>query len=237
MRDTARNLLLHGLNASSRAVFLADCEQVILRSGERLQDGQKPMAHAYFPIRGAISLAAGDSRNSRLDLGLVGFEGMIGLGLALDSPAMEVRAEVQADGLAWRVAAAKFTRHLTEQPALRARMNRYALVRLLQLAQDVACRSHHPIEQRLARQLLNAHDRARSDEVSLTHEALARLLGVRRAGVSLTASAWRKRALVRYARGHIHLIDADGLRATACSCYAMEKRIYARLLSAGRMPE
>jgi CRP-like cAMP-binding protein len=233
VRENASNLLLEGLKASSRGALMADSEKVVLRAGEPLQEGRRPMSHAYFPVRGSVSLSVGGG----LDLGLVGFEGMVGLGLALDSPVMELSTRVHSDGLAWRVSAPRFVEHLSEQPSLRARMNRYALVQILQLAQDATCRSHHTIEQRLARQLLKARDRARSDELSLTHEALALILAVRRACVSLTASAWRRQALVRYARGHIHLIDIEGLRATACSCYAMDKRIYARLLTAGRLPE
>ena len=110
-------------------------------------------------------------------------------------------------------------------------------MRLLQLAQDITCRNFHLLEGRLARQLLMARDRARSNRVALTHAALARLLGVRRAGVTLSASALQKRDLVRYARGDIQMLDLAALRATACGCYATDKKTYARLLGRARAPE
>ena len=131
--------------------------------------------------------------------------------------------------------AARFRRLLEERPAFRSRMNRYAYVRLLQFAQDITCRSTHLLEGRLTRQLLMARDRSQSNRIALTHASLATLLGVRRAGVTLAASALRSRGMVRYTRGDIQMLDVAALRATACCCYAADRRTYARVL--GREPE
>jgi CRP-like cAMP-binding protein len=101
---------------------------------------------------------------------------------------------------------------------------------MLQLARGAGCRGYHRVEGRLARWLLMSRDRARSDELTLTHEFLGHMLGVRRAGVTIAAHALQERQLIRYARGRIHVLDAHGLEGAACACYATEKKIYASLL-------
>lgn len=235
MSANANNLLLAGLAAPSRAALMSGSESVTLRAGEQLYGAGERIEHAYFPIDAAISLATRVEAPLSLGVGVVGIEGMLGIGLILDSPVAEFNARVETSGRAWRVQSAHFSRQLDERPAFRARMNRYAYVCLLQLAQDITCRNFHLLEGRLARQLLMARDRARSNHIALTHATLAKLLGVRRAGVTLAASEMQKRGLVRYSRGDIQVLDVSALRATACGCYATDKRIYARVL--GRAPE
>lgn len=229
------NLLLAGLAASSRTALMSDSELVTLSAGQRLHGRGERVEYAYFPIDAAISLATCADTQSSLDVGVVGHEGMVGVGLILDSPVTEFSARVQTSGRAWRVNAALFSRQLQERPSLRTRMNRYAHVRLLQLAQDIGCRNFHLLEGRLARHLLMARDRARCSQIVLTHEMLAGMLGVRRAGITLKASALQKRAMLHYSRGHIEVLDLAALRATACPCYAADRSIYARLL--GLVPE
>ena len=116
-------------------------------------------------------------------------------------------------------------------------MNRYVHVRLVQLAQDLLCRNTHLLEARLMSQLLMARDRARSNRFACTQEALALVLGVRRAGVSLTAGSLRRRGMIRYLRGDIHVLDLSALRDNACPCYAAGRKIYAGLLGLGGAPE
>jgi CRP-like cAMP-binding protein len=237
VRTTADNQLLAGLPASSRAAVIAGGELVGLKVGDHLYETGEQVVHAYFPVKGTISLAVCGPGAQPLDVGLIGFEGMLGIGLTLDAPVIEFRAAVQTVGQAWRIGSAHYSRQILRLAAFRSRMNRYAYVRLLQMAQDVACRNSHRIEGRLARQLLVARDRARSNHVTLTHETLARLLGVRRAGISMTAGRLQKRELLHYVRGEIELLDAAALEATACGCYAADKRIYARFLSVREAPE
>lgn len=235
MSANANNLLIAGLAAPSRAALMSAGEPVTLRAGETIYGVGERIEHAYFPFDAAISLAAGVEVPQSLGVGVVGIEGMLGIGLILDSPVAEFNARVQTSGRAWRVTSAHFRRQLDERPAFRARMNRYAYVCLLQLAQDITCRNFHLLEGRLARQLLMARDRSRSNRIALTHASLATLLGVRRAGVTLAASEMQRRGMVRYSRGDIQVLDVAALRATACGCYAADKRIYARVL--GRVPE
>lgn len=231
------NLLLGGLTAADLAALRSGSESVMLRAGDLIHGAGQQVWHVYFPVDGTISLAMPTRGTDSLDVAMVGYEGMLGVGLVLDSPFAEFDARVQTPGRAWRMDTALFTRLLDGHPAFRLRMNRYACVRLLQLAQDITCRNFHLLEGRLARQLLMARDHARSNRIALTHEALARSLGVRRAGVTLTASALQKRALMRYSRGDIRLLDVAALRAMACPCYASNRKTYARLLGRGGAPE
>jgi CRP-like cAMP-binding protein len=235
VRPGSDNLLLAGLTTAAAGGLESSAATVSLQTGQVLCEMGERIAHAYFPLGGTIAIATDEPQF--LEVAVVGFEGMVGIGLVLDSPAMEFQARVQTPGRALRVECASFIRELAVQPALRVRMNRYAYVRMLQLAQDIACRNCHLLEGRLARQLLVARDRARSDRIVLTHATLAGVLGVRRAGVTLAASALQKSGLVRYSRGHIELLDVAGLRAAACSCYAADYRIYSRYLGRGRIPE
>ena len=225
------NLLLARLAPRDRRRLLAAGERVHLLAGSVLAEAGDPLAHAIFPIDSSISVLVPLARLPPLEVGLIGREGMLGLPLEFGSGASVLRAVVQGAGSAWRVDAARFSRQLGASAGLHAALNRYGHVRFAQLAQTVACKSFHRLEQRLARWLLMSADRASCNELLLTHEFLAQTLGVRRAGVTLAARALQERRLIRYARGHVALLDVRALEAVACSCYATEKKTYARLMS------
>jgi CRP-like cAMP-binding protein len=226
----SNNLLLQGLGARDRRRLLAATESVTLRPGNALSEAGRRMKHVYFPIDSAASLIIGGAGHEPLEVGLVGREGMLGVPLILGSSNAAFHSVVQIAGQALRMEAVQFTRQLDDNPALRQRMNRYAHVRLVQIAGNVACKSFHRVEGRLARWLLMSRDRADSNALALTHESLSKLLGVRRAGVTLAASALRRRDLIRYSRGHIELLDPRGLASVACACYASDKATYARFM-------
>lgn len=230
MRGVPNNLLLAGLAAPVRAALLRDLEPLVLRFGEQLCTPDDPAAHAVFPIDCSISLMLDFVGEPSVEAGLIGFEGMVGVPLLLGAPFCAVRAFVQGPGRAWRVDGARLARALGGPDGVRERLNRYACARMLQLAHAARCRSFHGLDGRLARWLLMSRDRARSDELALTHEFLAQMLGVRRAGVTIAARALHDRRILRYARGRITVLDPERLAAAACACYAAEKRIYARLM-------
>jgi CRP-like cAMP-binding protein len=225
------NRLLETLPRSQSQRMIEQCEAVDLKFGETLYQPDTRIRHVYFPADSFISLIIPVDGTSNLKVALVGNEGMLGLPLVLGVNVSPLRAMVQGKGLAWRMSGAAFTRELGRSVALRRALHRYQQVRMCQLARAAACARFHLVEQRLARCLLMAQDRAHSNEFHATHELLAYMLGVRRVGVTKAASVLQTRRLIHYRRGEISILDRVGMEAVACGCYQADREAYDALFA------
>lgn len=226
------NHLLTALPGVEHTAVMADCDTVEFAFNEVLLQPGDPVTYVYFPIDCFISLIAVVNTNDRLEVTMAGREGMLGTSLVLGIDDTSLLSLVQGAGSALRINAARFKQLLEECPVLNQRMMGYVYVVMNQLAKTVACNHFHGIEARLARWLLMTQDRAGSDQLYLTHEFLAMMLGVRRAGVTLAAIALQTRGLISYQRGKINVLDRPGLIEASCECYNEDCALYARVLTA-----
>jgi CRP-like cAMP-binding protein len=200
-------------------------EPVNLQFGHVLCEPGKAIRHVYFPLDSLVSLLAATGKGDTLEVGLVGREGMVGTPLALGSPTSPVQELVQGAGKALRMPAKRFVAELARSPRLRRLVDRCTLLNMSTAMQIAACNKSHLLEARLARWLLMVRDRLETQTFFLTQDFLARMLGVRRAGVNETAGALQKHSLIRYTRGRIVILDAKGLTAAACSCYGVIRNL------------
>jgi CRP-like cAMP-binding protein len=187
--------------------------------------------HVHFPLEGYISLLADAGDTRRMEVGMVGTEGMLGLGVAQGVPVAAVEALVQESGVAWRLESQAFLAVLAESSGLRKVLDRYAYVVQAQLSQASACIRFHEISPRLARWLLMCRDRSPGDTFPMTQEFLSTMLGVRRVSVTNAASDLQSRGLIHYHRGHLTVVDHHGLLAAACCCYARDCTTYENVLA------
>ncbi|HEX7030667.1 MAG TPA: Crp/Fnr family transcriptional regulator [Gammaproteobacteria bacterium] len=206
------------------------CTIVDLSAGEVIAESGMPIRHVYFPLTAFISSIATVNGQSSLEVSLVGREGAFGVSLAMGVGVSAWRAKVQGSGSAMRMSAEDFRTVLNVNPGLRRILQRYVHVLVSQIAQVAICACYHLVEERLARWMLMSHDRAVADTFHVTHEQLADILGVRRAGISMAAASLQARELIRYTRGKVTVTDRKGLEAAACDCYAATESIYASFL-------
>jgi CRP-like cAMP-binding protein len=231
-RIPAANHLIALLPSKDRQHLLAGCKKVELVFGNVLCEPGEHIRNVYFPINSYVSLVTQIDDHVKLEVGLVGSEGMFGTSLVLGVDVPSMHSVVLGGGTAWRIDAADFIVKLQQNPALQQELKRYIHVLMSQLAQMAVCSRFHVAEERLARWLLMTADRAHSAQFHVTHEFLAYMLGVRRVGITNAAGSLQKRKLISYSRGDITIIDRSGLEAASCVCYRTDKETYERVLDA-----
>jgi CRP-like cAMP-binding protein len=213
------NLLLAALPPQELAQVLPLLDPVQVAVGEVLSEPGDPLRYIYFPHDCLVSLFGVGEWRLKLEVGLVGREGMVGATVALGHDTSQVRAIVQRAGSASRMESRQFRAEVARNQALQRVLYRYTDTQLAQAIQIAVCSRFHVLEARLARSLLITRDRLQSDKFHLTHEFLAHALGVRRVGVTKAASALQQQGLIIYSRGNIEILDPQKLAAASCTCY------------------
>ncbi|MDQ1557709.1 MAG: hypothetical protein QOD32_769 [Pyrinomonadaceae bacterium] len=228
LAPTANRLLAH-LPAEEFDILCPHMERVQLSHGEQLITPHVPVKDIYFPLNCLLSMVTTMEDGASVECGSIGREGMSGVPVLLDAAETTMPTFVQVPGEAIRIKAAVVKELYDRGGALKKILNRYMHTLIVVGSQSTACNRLHHIEARLARWLLMSSDGVGSDEVNITHEYLAVMLGVRRAGVSEAAAKLQERNLIRYNRGNVLITDRDGLEAHACECYHVVKAEYERL--------
>jgi CRP-like cAMP-binding protein len=229
-QSAVRNRLLAALPPADFERLSASLTLVSLSLKQTLFEADEPIAAAYFVETGMVSYLAYLENGDAIEVGLIGPEGMVGMPLILGVDSASAGAIVQMQGTALRISPAALRQAFDEGKALRTRLLRYMQALYTQVSQTAACNGHHGLEERLARWLLMAHDRAEGDQFPMTHEFMALMLGVRRSGVTVTASTLKQAGLISYANGRMTILDRPALEAVACECYGIVQRQFEQLL-------
>ena len=226
------NALLAALPSAELERLRADLESISLPLGKSIYESGARMAYLYFPTEGIISLLQVMENGSSGEIAVVGREGVVGISLFMGGETTPSRAVVQSAAQALRVPAAKLLGEFRRGGELQHLLLRYTQALITQMSQTAVCNRHHSVEQQLCRWLLMSVDRLHpGDDLVMTQELIANMLGVRREGVTEAARKLQEAGMIRYARGRIKVLDRPRLEAHVCECYATVKKEYARLLS------
>ncbi len=228
-QKTVRNRLLAALPAAEFASLALGLTRVTLEFGQSLHRAGDVIDYVFFPESGFISVMVVLADGHAIEIGLIGLEGAAGISVALGATTSHSETTCQTGGSAWRISAGDLTSAFARSPHVRDLILRYVEAFSIQVAQTAACNGHHELGQRLARWLLGAHDRSDREELSLTQDLIAVMLGVRRSTVSVAAGQLQKAGLIRYQHGRITIVDRVGLENAACECYEAVRGEYRRL--------
>jgi len=205
-------------------------EEVDLPLGLVLHESGGKMSHVYFPINAIVSMLYVLEDGSSAEIAVVGNEGVVGIALFMGGETTPRRAVVQSAGKGYRLRAADIKEEFARSGPVLHLLLRYALALMTQMAQTAVCNRHHSLDQQLCRWLLLSLDRLSSNELAMTQELIANMLGVRREGVTEAALKLQRLGLIKYARGRITVLDRAGLEQRTCECYGVVKNEYDRLL-------
>ncbi len=228
----AQNDLLAALPAADYERLLPDLELVPLPLGMVVYESGGKLDYVHFPTDCIVSLLYVMKDGASAEIAVVGHEGLVGVALFMGGESTPSRAVVQSAGSAYRLSSNVLKKEFEQSHPLQHLLLRYTQALITQMAQTAVCNRHHTVEQQLARWLLLSLDRLPSNELRMTQELIANMLGVRREGVTEAAVKLQTAGLIQYNRGHIKVLDRPGLEARVCECYAVVKSETDRLLPA-----
>jgi CRP-like cAMP-binding protein len=227
-----QNHLLDALPQAEYERIAPHLEMVPMALGEVLYESGGELRHAYFPTNCIVSLLYVMEDGASAEIAVAGNEGLVGVALFMGGGGMPNRAVVQSAGHAYRLRKSVILQEFERHGALHRLLLRYTQALITQMAQTAVCNRHHSVDQQLCRWLLLSLDRLDSNELVMTQELIANMLGVRREGVTEAAGKLQRAGLIDYRRGHIKVLDRRGLEALVCECYPVVKAEFDRLLPA-----
>jgi len=223
------NHLLASLPAAEWQRWLPHLQHVDMPLGQVLYESGSTMSHVYFPTTSIVSLLYVMESGASAEIAVVGNEGIVGISLFMGGETTPSRAVVQSAGQGYRLASLRIKEEFNHTPVLHLLL-RYTQALITQMSQTAVCNRHHSLDQQLCRWLLLSLDRLQGHELVMTQELIAKMLGVRREGVTEAALKLQTAGLIEYVRGHITVLDRPGLEKRCCECYAVVKNEYDRLL-------
>ena len=224
------NHLLAALPADEWERLVPKMELCPMPLGHVLYESGSKLQHVYFPTTSLISLLYVMEDGASAEIAIVGNEGIVGISLFMGGETTPSRGIVQSAGSAYRVAGTYLKEEFLRAGSLQRLLLRYTQALITQMSQTAVCNRHHSVEQQLCRWLLMSLDRLPSNELTMTQELIANMLGVRREGVTESAGKLQRLGFLNYNRGHIKVLDRPALEAHACECYAVVKNEFDRLL-------
>jgi CRP-like cAMP-binding protein len=228
--DPTRNRLIELATSRAAMEFRRKLIPVELRFGDILHHAGVDQKHVYFPTTGVVSILYMMTNGSSAEIGLIGNDGLVGIPVALGAERSTTRAMVQVAGHGLRATATDVQKLISVDPTFRALLHRYVQVMLTQATQTAVCNRYHTTLQQLCRWILHSIDLSGSDEIIMTQQLMAEMLGVRREGVSVVAAQLRADGLIEYVRGKMRILDRKGVEQRACECYGAVVSEMRRLL-------
>jgi len=230
--DPRQNQLLSALPEAQWGRWFPQMESVDMPLGKVLYESGSRLTHVYFPTTSIVSLLYVMEDGASAEIAVVGNEGIVGISLFMGGESTPSRAVVQSGGRGLRLNASLMMQEFNQAGPVLHLLLRYTQALITQMSQTAVCNRHHSLDQQLCRWLLLSLDRLHSDELVMTQELIANMLGVRREGVTEAAGELQRAGLIQYRRGHITVMDRAGLERRSCECYAVVKKEYDRLLPA-----
>ncbi|KPF50440.1 Crp/Fnr family transcriptional regulator [beta proteobacterium AAP51] len=230
VEDARRNQLIAALPDEEWRRWQPLLEWVEMPLGQVMYESGRPLSHVYFPTTSIVSLLYVMEDGASAEIAVVGNEGVVGISLFMGGETTPSRAVVQSAGQGWRLRSRAVKTEFDHPGPVMHLLLRYTQALITQMAQTAVCNRHHSLDQQLCRWLLLSLDRLHGNELVMTQELIANMLGVRREGVTEAALKLQRRGLIRYARGRITVLDRPGLETSSCECYAVVKKEYDRLL-------